>query len=32
MPLIKKPATQLVGELIDVEQELFLTQDEDRKK
>ena len=31
MPLIKKPATQLVGELIDVEQELFLTQDEDRK-
>jgi len=31
MPVIKKPATQLVGELIDVEQELFLTQDEDRK-
>lgn len=31
MPLIKQSATQLVGELIDVEQELFLTQDEDRK-
>ena len=30
MPVIKKPATQLIGELMEVEQELLHTEEEDR--